>query len=48
VKSGDTLWRIARDHGISVAQIARWNDLGRPDRIYPGERLRVSAPSATS
>jgi membrane-bound lytic murein transglycosylase D len=48
VKSGDTLWRIARDHGISVAQIARWNDLDRPDRIYPGERLRVSAPSATS
>ena len=48
VKAGDTLWRIARDHGITTAQIARWNGLERPDRIFPGERLRVSAPAATS
>jgi membrane-bound lytic murein transglycosylase D len=45
VKAGDTVWRIARDHGVSSAQIVRWNGLDRPDRIFPGEQLRVSAPA---
>ena len=48
VKSGDTVWRIARQYGVAPAQLARWNGLERPDRIFPGERLRVSAPAATS
>ena len=48
VKAGDTLWRIARDHGVTSAQIARWNGIERLDRIFPGERLRVSAPDAAS
>lgn len=48
VKSGDTVWRIARQYGVAPAQIARWNGLDRPDRIFSGERLRVSAPGATS
>jgi len=48
VKSGDTVWRIARQYGVAPAQIARWNGLDRPDRIFPGERLRVGAPSAAS
>jgi membrane-bound lytic murein transglycosylase D len=44
VKAGDTVWRIARDYGVNSAQIVRWNGLDRPDRIFPGEQLRVSAP----
>jgi membrane-bound lytic murein transglycosylase D len=48
VKAGDTVWRIARDYGVSSTQIVRWNGLDRPDRIFPGEHLRVSAPAATS
>ena len=43
VKTGESVWRIARQYGISTAQLARWNGLDRPDRIFPGERLRVSA-----
>jgi peptidoglycan lytic transglycosylase D len=43
VQSGETVWRIARQHGVTAAQLARWNGLERPDRIFPGERLRVSA-----
>jgi membrane-bound lytic murein transglycosylase D len=43
VQPGETVWRIARQHGVTAAQIARWNGLERPDRIFPGERLRVSA-----
>ncbi|HSE04381.1 MAG TPA: transglycosylase SLT domain-containing protein [Methylomirabilota bacterium] len=48
VKSGDTVWRIAQQYGVAPAQLVRWNGLERPDRIFPGERLRVSAPTATS
>lgn len=46
VQAGDTLWRIARQHGVSSKQLARWNGLERPDLIFPGERLRVTAPPA--
>jgi len=48
VKSGDTVWRIARQYGVSATQLARWNALDRPDRIFPGELLRVAVPAATS
>jgi membrane-bound lytic murein transglycosylase D len=43
VQAGDTVWRIARQYGVSPAQLARWNGLDRPDRIFPGERLRITA-----
>jgi membrane-bound lytic murein transglycosylase D len=43
VQAGDTVWRIARRYGVSAVQLARWNGLERPDRIFPGERLRVAA-----
>ena len=43
VQAGDTVWRIARRYGVSAAQLARWNGLERPDRIFPGEHLRVAA-----
>src|SRR5216683_2343608 len=42
VQAGDTVWRIARQYGVSTAQLARWNGLERPDRIFPGERLRIT------
>ena len=43
VQVGDTVWRIAKQYGVSAAQLTRWNGLERPDRIFPGERLRVAA-----
>jgi len=43
VQAGESVWRIARQYGISAAQLTRWNGLERPDRIFPGERLRVAA-----
>ena len=45
VQAGDTVWRIARQYGVSAAQLTRWNGLERPDRIFPGERLRVAVTS---
>lgn len=41
VRRGDTLWDIARAHGVSVAEIRSWNGIG--NRIYPGQRLRLPA-----
>jgi LysM repeat protein len=48
VQAGDTVWRIAKHYGVSTKQLAKWNGLDRPDRIFPGERLRVAAPSSMS
>ena len=42
VKRGDTLWGLARDtFGVSVKEIAEANNLTNPDRIYPGQKIRV-------
>ncbi len=38
VKRGDTLWRISKDSGISVAEIKRLNQL-KSDQIQIGQRL---------
>ncbi len=39
--AGDTVWRVARDHGVSAAQIARWNGIGPNDALAPGATLIV-------
>lgn len=41
VKSGDTLWNIAQQHGVSVAQIKKLNNL-RGDAIKAGQTLVIS------
>ena len=48
VQSGDTVWRIARQYGVTPKQLAQWNGLERPDRIFPGDRLRVAILAAAS
>lgn len=44
VQRGDTLYGIAWDHGVDHRKLARWNNLDSPDRIYTGQRLRLSPP----
>lgn len=41
VKKNDTLIAIARRHGISLSLLIRHNHLARPDRIFPGDILRI-------
>ncbi|MGN6512455.1 MAG: peptidoglycan DD-metalloendopeptidase family protein [Lysobacteraceae bacterium] len=41
VKRGDTLYHIATSNGISVLDLAVWNDVAPPYTIYPGQRLRL-------
>lgn len=45
VRRGDTLYRIAVRHGVTVTDLKRWNDL-RDTRIRVGQRLRVAPPPA--
>jgi lipoprotein NlpD len=48
VKPGDTLLRIALDHGQSAKDIARWSSVENPNRIEVGQVLRITPPVATS
>jgi membrane-bound lytic murein transglycosylase D len=40
VKKGDTLWDIAKAHGVAPSDLRAWNDLER-NSIYAGQELRI-------
>jgi len=44
VKRGETLYKIAWQHGIDQRDLARWNGLRDPDVISVGQRLRLTPP----
>ncbi|HTD02362.1 peptidoglycan DD-metalloendopeptidase family protein [Undibacterium sp.] len=44
VKKGDTLYRIALDHGQSYSDIVTWNNLKNPNDIKVDQVLRVTPP----
>ncbi len=55
VKSGDTLFRVAVNHGHTYQQLAEWNGL-QPSRwdgqkpvydLHPGQLLRVTSVNVT-
>ena len=48
VRAGDTLWAIAREYGTIVEAIARENRIVDPNRIFAGERLRITLPARGS
>ncbi len=43
VRSGENLASIASKYGATVQELMSWNDLGDPDKIQAGQRLRVGA-----
>ncbi|MFT8832451.1 LysM peptidoglycan-binding domain-containing protein, partial [Liquorilactobacillus ghanensis] len=47
VKSGDTLYGIATDHGTTVANIVSLNNLSNPNVIYVGQVLKLSQAAAS-
>lgn len=42
VKPGDTLYRVALDHGQAYRDLAAWNSLVDPNRLEVGQELRVT------
>jgi lipoprotein NlpD len=42
VVRGDTLYSIAFRSGVDYRELARWNGIGEPYVIHPGQRLRLS------
>lgn len=49
VARGDTLWGIAREHGVEVAELRAWNGL-EGDNLEVGQELRIyteGGPEAT-
>ena len=45
VKRGDTLARIALDHGQSPRDVIVWNNLSNPNQIEVGDLILVKAPA---
>ena len=43
VKSGDTLYRIALHHGVTVAEILAINSLGGTPSLKAGDQLTIPA-----
>jgi membrane-bound lytic murein transglycosylase D len=42
VRAGDSLWSIARQHGVSINELRSWNQLGNSSKIVPGQELKIS------
>lgn len=46
VRRGETLWGIARAHGVSVERVREANELADADRVLAGQRLRIPAAAS--
>ena len=41
VRRGDTFWDIAREHRVSVREVAAWNGMAPGDPLIPGKNLVI-------
>ncbi len=48
VQAGDTLYGIAFRNSLDWREVARWNGIGEPYLIQPGQVLRLSPPRAST
>jgi membrane-bound lytic murein transglycosylase D len=48
VKRGDTMWRIAQMHGMTLETLMAVNGLTDPNQVRAGQTLRVGAASPTA
>jgi membrane-bound lytic murein transglycosylase D len=46
VRKGDYLTKLAREHGVSVAQLMSWNQL-EAETVVPGQQLILREPTAS-
>lgn len=47
VRSGDSLWKIAKRFGVSEKDLRVWNRLGWSNLLRPGQKLAVAKPGRT-
>ncbi|KPK38937.1 MAG: hypothetical protein AMJ69_07040 [Gammaproteobacteria bacterium SG8_47] len=48
VAGGDTLYSIAWAYGLDYRSVAGWNNIPAPYTIYPGQELKLRAPTSTT
>jgi LysM repeat protein len=48
VQSGDSLWSLARKHGVTVVELQDANQMGASEQIRAGQTLRLPASPATN
>ncbi|MBI4211719.1 MAG: LysM peptidoglycan-binding domain-containing protein [Deltaproteobacteria bacterium] len=41
IKRGDNLWKIAKKHGVTIAQLKEWNNLTNASKVKPGTALVI-------
>ncbi|UCG35610.1 MAG: peptidoglycan DD-metalloendopeptidase family protein [Candidatus Omnitrophota bacterium] len=41
IKKGDTLWEIAKEHGVSTKEIMRVNKVSSPERLKVGQKIYI-------
>lgn len=42
VKAGDTLYSIARKHGVTVDDLLAWNNIPDPSKIKVGQKIAIN------
>ncbi|KFF57152.1 hypothetical protein CM50_19405 [Bacillus subtilis] len=48
VKKGDTLSKIAKEHGVGVANLQSWNNIKDPNKITVGQKLKLAGSTTLS
>jgi membrane-bound lytic murein transglycosylase D len=48
VRSGESLWIIARSERVRIDDLLRWNGLQRTSTLHLGQRLRLAVPESES
>ncbi|MCU7872523.1 MAG: LysM peptidoglycan-binding domain-containing protein [Candidatus Thiodiazotropha sp. (ex Lucinoma borealis)] len=48
VKSGDSLWKIAKAHHVNHRKLAAWNGMAPGDPLKPGQKLVIWVKKASS
>ena len=43
VMKGDTVYGIAKAHGVSPEDVMKWNNIDDPQRLFVGKALKLSA-----
>ena len=47
VRSGDSFWKIARQHGVGHRELAAWNQMAPGDPLKIGQKLVIWQPAGT-